>query len=206
MSDIREFKRRLAEISRLWEQRKYERAFATVEALLKLWPGNAHLYVLWASLVQLQEVPGHDLNEARKALQNAVQLDDGSPAASIELGHFLDNVDDDPKGVSRSYAEGVAAARQLLIDGLIGQAKVFRQLNRNEEFLRCVLELLHLARFESGSKRPRAGDSGIDISLDLAMAQLISLQLKGRNREQIQDLLNEAVGERLASTEARTGS
>ena len=49
-----------------------------------------------------------------------------------ELGHFLDGVDDDPRAASKAYADGVAAARRLLIEGLIGQAKalLLRQIGK----------------------------------------------------------------------------
>jgi tetratricopeptide (TPR) repeat protein len=169
MSSLRGFKQKLSVVSRLWEEQDYDQALAEVESLLQTWPGNAHLHVLWASLVQLQEDPKHDLEEARQSLQQAVELDKGSPAAAIELGYFLDNVEDDPQAASRAYSAGVTAARQLLIEGLIGQAKAFRQLDKREEFLRCLVEVLHLTRFETSSKR------------------------NGPYAEQIQDLLNEPV-------------
>ena len=82
MSDIRDFGKGLSTVSRLWKQGKYDRALAEVESLLEVWPGNAHLHVQWASLVQLQEDPVHDLSEAKEALQQAVRLDVGSPAAA----------------------------------------------------------------------------------------------------------------------------
>jgi tetratricopeptide (TPR) repeat protein len=198
MSDIRGFSKGLSTVSRLWKQGKYDRALAEVESLLKVWPGNAHLHVLWASLVQLQEGPVHDLGEAKEALQQAVQLDIGSPTAAIELGHFLDNVDDDPQGASRTYADGIAVARQRLIDGLIAQAKAFQQLNRKKEFLRCLLEILYLTQFQDGSKRPRAGDPGIDLIVDSSTGQVHVFQLEGHYTEQIQDLLNEVVADRSA--------
>src|SRR5437867_114650 len=115
MSNLRGFKQKLSTVSRLWEEREYDSALAEVESLLKSWPGNPHVHVLWASLVQLQEGPKHDLDEAKQALQQAVELDKGSPAGAIELGHFLDNVEDDPNAAAKVYAEGVALARQLLI-------------------------------------------------------------------------------------------
>ncbi len=130
MSNLRGFRQKLALLSRLWEEKDYERALAEVEALRKTWPGNAHLLILWASLVQLQEKPKHELEEAKRALQQAVELDRGSPAAALELGAFLDNVEDDPQAAAKAYADGVATARQLLIEGLLGQAKAFRQLEK----------------------------------------------------------------------------
>ena len=148
MSNLRGFEQKLSMVSRLWEEEDYDAALTEVESLLKIWPGNAHLHILWASLVQLQENPKHDLDEAKLALQQAVELDKGSPAAAIELGHFLDNVEDDPRTASKAYAEGTAAARRLLIEGLIGQAKAFRQLGKREEFLRRLMELLVVTQSE----------------------------------------------------------
>jgi tetratricopeptide (TPR) repeat protein len=147
MSTLRTLKQRLSTVSRLWDEKDYDKALAEVETLLETWPGNPHLHVLRASLVQLQEEPKYDLGEAKQALQLAIELDKGSPAGFIELGHFLDNVEDDPQAAVKAYGEGVAAARHLLIDGLVGQAKAYRQLNRKEESLHCLMEVLHLARF-----------------------------------------------------------
>jgi lipopolysaccharide biosynthesis regulator YciM len=198
MSNLRGLKQKLSIVSRLWEEKDYDTALAEVESLLKIWPGNAHLYILWASLVQLQEGPKHDLDEAKQALQQAVELDRGSPAAAIELGSFLDNVEDNPQAASKAYSEGVATARRLLIEGLIGQAKVFRQLEKREEFLRCLLELLHLAQFETGPKRAKAEESGADILFKSPNGYFYAGQLKGPYAEQIQDLLNEVAVDRSA--------
>jgi hypothetical protein len=196
MSNLRGFKQKLSTVSRLWEEKDYDTALAEVESLLKSWPGNAHLHVLWASLVQLREDPKHALDEAKQALQQAVELDRGSPAAAIELGHFLDNVEDDPQAASKAYAEGVATARQLLIDGLIGQAKTFRQLDNRAEFLRCLLEVLHLARFETSPKKNKAEESGAAILFKAPAGDFYAIQLNGPNAEQIQDLLSEVVEDR----------
>jgi tetratricopeptide (TPR) repeat protein len=198
MSSLRGFKQKLSKVSRLWEEKNYDAALAEVESLLEVWPGNAHLHVLWANLVQLQEDPKHDLDEARQALQQAIELDRSSPASAIELGHFLDSVEDDPQAAVKAYGEGVATARQQLIEGLIGQAKALLQLNKREEFLRCLLEVLHLARFESGSKRYKAEESGADIIFESPTGQFQAVRLKGPYAEQIQELLSEAVAKRSA--------
>ncbi len=166
--------------------------------MLKVWSGNAHLHILWASLVQLQEDPKHSLDEARQSLEQAVELDRSSPAAAIELGYFLDNVEDNPQAAFRVYAEGVAIARKHLIDGLIGQAKALLQLNKREEFLRCLLEVLHLSRFETESKKYKAEESGADIIFESPTGQFQAVQLKGPYAEQIQELLSEAVAKRSA--------
>lgn len=195
MSNLRGFKKELSIVARLWEENDYDTALAKVESLVKIWPGNAHLHILWASLVQLQDDPAHALIEAKQALQQAVELDKGSPAAAIELGHFLDSVEDDRQAASKAYAEGVATARQLLIEGLIGQAKVFRQLERREEFRRCLLEVLHLARFVMGPKWIKAEEPGADIMFESPTGHFVAIQLKGPYAEQIQDLLSEVVAD-----------
>jgi tetratricopeptide (TPR) repeat protein len=198
MSNLRGFKQKLSTVSRLWDEGDYDAALTEIESMLRTWPGNAHLHVLWASLVQLQEHPRHDLDEARQALQQAVELDRGSPAAAIELGHFLDNVQDDPQAASKAYAEGVAAARRLLIEGLIGQAKAFRQLEKKEEFRRCLVELLQAARSETDPKRAKADVPGTDILFQSPEGYFYAVQLKGPYAEQIQDLLSESAVDRSA--------
>jgi tetratricopeptide (TPR) repeat protein len=202
MSNLRGFKQKLATVSRLWEEKDYDTAFAEVESLLKVWPGNAHLHILWARLVQLQEDPKHNLDEARRALQQAAELDKDFPAGAIELGYFLDNVEDNPQAASKAFAEGIPPARQLLIEGLIGQARALLQLDKREEFLRCLSEVLHLARFEAGSKRSKAEDSGADIFESL-IGHFHAIQLKGPYAERIQELLGEAVAHRWPSLAER---
>ncbi len=136
--------------------------------------------------------------EAKGALQQAADLDKGSPAAAVELGYFLDNVEDDPNAASKVYSEAVAAARHLLMDGLIGQARVFRQLNKREEFLRRLLEILHLSRIETGGKRAKIEESGADIILESPTGCFHVIQLVGPYAEQIQDLLSDMVTKRSA--------
>jgi hypothetical protein len=192
MSNLRAFKQKLATVSRRWQEQAYDAALAEVEALLKTWPGNAHLHILWASLVQLQEGPSHELTEVKRALQEAIELDRGSPAAAIELGHFFDNVDDDPHAAAKAYADGVASARQLLIAGLIGQAKAYRQLENRDAFLRCVLEVLYLVRFQPDARKGR-GDSGTDLLFKSSAGPVLTMELKGPYADQIQELLGDLV-------------
>lgn len=199
MNTLRGLKQKLSTVSRLWDEENYDQALAEVETLLQTWPGNPHLHVLRANLVQLQEEPKYDLDEAKQALRQAIELDKGSPTASIELGHFLDNVEDDPRSAIKAYAEGIAAARDLLIDGLIGQAKAYRQLNKKDDFRRCLLEVLELARFDARSRENKAEQPEADIivqsnsgHVDIIRSQHFhTVQLKGPNAEQIQQLLCE---------------
>jgi tetratricopeptide (TPR) repeat protein len=198
MSTLRGLKQRLSTVSRLWDKEDYDQALAEVESLLETWPGNPHLHVLKASLVQLQEEPKYDLDQAKESLHQAIELDRASPTASIELGHFLDNVEDDPQAAIKAYTEGIAAARHLLIDGLIGQAKAYRQLDKKDDFLRCLLEVLHLVRFDSATRRNKAEDFGADIIVQSASGHVYLMQLKGPYAEQIQELLEELDGDRVA--------
>jgi tetratricopeptide (TPR) repeat protein len=198
MSTIRALKQRLSNVSRLWDQQDYDEALAEVETLLETWPGNPHLHVLKASLVQLQEEPKYDLAEAKQALQRAIDLDKESPTAAIELGHFLDDVEDDPHAAVRAYAEGVAAARHLLIDGLIGQAKSYRQLDKKADLFRCLLEILYLTHFDTVSKRNKAEELGADFIFQASSGHVFAVQLKGPYAE----LLNELVNDRQAESDA----
>ncbi|MBL8797136.1 MAG: hypothetical protein JNM56_24760 [Planctomycetia bacterium] len=191
MSTLRALKQKLSNVSRLWEDEDYDQALAEVETLLATWPGNPHLHVLKASLVQLQEEPKYELDEAKQSLQRAIELDRDSPTATIELGHFLDNVEDDPQAAVKAYAEGVAAARRLLIDGLIGQAKAYRQLEKQEDFIRCLLEILQLTSFEAGPKRNKAREHAEEIVIRSSSGHVVAVQLKGPHAEQVQELLTE---------------
>ena len=87
-SNLRQFKQKLSSVARLWDEQKYDKALHEVESLMQAWPGNAHLPILWASLVQLVESPRHQLDEAKLALQQAMELDKDSPAAAIEMVIF----------------------------------------------------------------------------------------------------------------------
>lgn len=153
MNGIGSFSKGLSEVVSFWEDEKYDRALKRLEEVRKAWPGNPLLSVLWAKLVQLQEEPTHGLNEVKRVLQQAIELDKQSPAAAIELGHFLDNVEDDPQAATKAFAQGIAAARQLLIEGLLGQARSLIQLDKREEAVRCLVEAHQLADAERSSKK-----------------------------------------------------
>ncbi len=154
MTTIRVFKKKLAEAQRLEKRLQYKQALAVVDEMRSVWPGNPRLLMRWARLVQLLEKPGPSLDGARKALEESVDFDNESPAAAIELGHFLDAVEDDPRAASTLFAAAVASARRLLIDGLLGKASVLLQLDKREDALRCVVETLTLA--DASAKLPTA--------------------------------------------------
>jgi hypothetical protein len=153
MNGTGSFTKGLAEVSALRGKGAYDRAMARLEELREAWSGNTQLYVLWARLVQLQDDPTHTLNDAKRALQQAIELDKQSPAAAIELGYFLDNVEDDPQAAAKAFAQGITAARNLLIEGLLGQAKSLIQLDKREDAVRCLVEAHQLADAERSAKK-----------------------------------------------------
>jgi predicted Zn-dependent protease len=153
MNGTTSFAKALSDVIALVDDEKYDRALKRLEELRATSPGNAQLNVLWAKLVQLQEKPAHTLNDAKRALQQAVELDRQSPAAAIELGHFLDNVEDDPQAAAKAFAQGITAARHLLIEGLLGQAKSLIQLDKREDAVRCLVEAHQLANTERSPKK-----------------------------------------------------
>lgn len=201
-------KKRLSAISRLYERQKYDEALAEVDRLLDQWPGNSHLYVLKGILIQLQENGEHELAEAKKALELATELDPDCPHAWIELGHFLNNVEDDPSGAAKAYTRGIEAARNLLLDGLIGQANVFRQLGRDEDFKQHLLEILLLDYFGAMSGETNLNRHQTELLLAQNATRIQALHLNGGTllsvlatrakkqrrgpwAEQIEDLLRE---------------
>lgn len=156
MSTLGTFEQEQAEISRLWDEENYDQALAEVEKLLETRPGNPQLHILKANLIQLQEEPKYELDEAEHSLRRAVELDNGAPTALIELGHYLDNVANKPESAAEVYADAVPIARRLHLDGLIGHAKALRQLGRKNEFKRCLDEILFLTQFDSAADEENA--------------------------------------------------
>ena len=198
MTSTRSFKQGLSRVFRSWEDKQYDAALREVEELLKSWPGNAQLYILWASLVQLQENPAHNLDEVKKTLQRAVELDKQSPAGAIELGHYLDAVEDNPRAASKAFSEGIALARRLLIDGLLGQARALLQLDKREEAFKCLVESLYLANLGYPFEGEKSADAGPDILLRDPAGRILALQLKGPLAIKIEDLLEEFFPKRSA--------
>lgn len=188
MSKTRSIKQGVAKVFKLWRDEDYDAALLEVEQLMEVSPGNAQLQLLWASLVQLQENPKNDLDEVRKALQDAVDLDKNSPVCAIELGHFLDAVDDNPRAASKVFAEGAAVARRLLIEALLGQANAQLQSGKRESALKCLSEALYLSDRESATNGA-SGGNGTDSHRRRDSAEL---------SVQIEDLLQEFSAKRSA--------
>src|SRR5262249_16041777 len=147
--------------------------------------------------------PVHDLGDARKALQQAVQLDENSPAALIELGYYLDNVEDDSQAASKAFSQGIAVARRLLIDALLGRTKALLQLKKRDEALKCLIEALHLANAEESSlgtnrSSKKRTDAGPDILLRDSSGRIRAVAMKGPYAIKVEDLLQEFFPKRSA--------
>jgi len=165
------FAKALGEVMKLGEDEKHDRALKRVEEMRKAWPGNPHLAVLAARLIQLQEEPTQSLNDAKRLLQQAVDLDKQSPEATIELAYFLDNIEDDPAEASRFFFQGIAAARQLLVEGLLGQTHALLQLDRRDEAVRCLVEALHHADAEKPAVKKKYSERIEELLKELGQLQ-----------------------------------
>ncbi len=185
----RSFKQKLSHVHKLWEDEQYDEAVAKTEELRTACPGNANLLVIWASLVQLQEEPTHSLEEVRHALEQAVEFDEQSPAAAIELGRFLDSVEDNPQAASKIYADAVTSARRLLMDGLLAQARAFLQLDKQTEAISCLIEALHLTQMDS--KRKGKGKNGSKGPSKDQGSRALKFNLTGPFAPELEGLLSE---------------
>jgi len=193
MTKTRSLKQKLAQVDRLWSDTKFGQALSEVEKLMKAWPGSAHLLILWASLVQLQDKTDHTLDDAKKALQSAIEMDRTSPAGFIELGQFFDSVEDNPQEASKAFSEGVALARQLLIEGLLGQAKSLMQLSKREEAIKCIIESLQLTNRSRPQKGAKAQGSVSLVDLKKPVGPILGVQLGGSFGSEIESILNDAL-------------
>jgi predicted Zn-dependent protease len=134
MKPVSAFKRGVAKVRREWLAERYDRALAEVARLLEEWPDNPHLLVMWADLIQLQErEDGASLDDARTAYQRAAELENDSPAALIELSHFLFAIDDDAEAASKAFGKCVHLCKRLLVEALLGHAEALRELERHRD-------------------------------------------------------------------------
>jgi predicted Zn-dependent protease len=161
----------LADVLTLWDDEKYDRALKRIEEMRKQWPGNPHLLVLAARLIQLQDEPTQTLNDAKRLIQQAIELDKQSPEAAIEFGYFLDAVDDDPTSASKAFAQGISAARQLLIEGLLGQTHSLLELEERDEAVRCLVEALHHADAEKPAVKKKYSERIEELLKELGQLQ-----------------------------------
>jgi Flp pilus assembly protein TadD len=141
-------KRGLAKVRVDWDKHRFDRALAEVERLLENQPDNPRLLVMRANLIPLQDEPnerGLTLDDARRDLKTAVELDDRSPEPLTELGYFLYSFDDDAKAASKYFQKAIELCRDLLKDALIGQAKALSDLEHDSDALACLAEAYWLS-------------------------------------------------------------
>ena len=150
------FAKALAEITTLVDAEKYDRALKGIDEMRKAWPGNSHLHLLAARVIQLQEEPEQSLADVKRLIQQAIDFDRQSPAGPIELGYFLDNVEDDPQSATKAFAQGIFATRQLLVEGLLGQAHALLQLEHRDEAVRCLIEAMQHTDAEKSLRKKYA--------------------------------------------------
>ena len=147
MSDIQELLQGRVLAASHRKRGEYNAALNEINRLSTEWPGNAALHVERAELIQLAEAPALSLDDAKSDLTTAVELEMDSPVALLELGHFLNAVDDDPEAAADAFARGAEIARGHLTAALIGRAKALQQIGRRAEALRCLAEAFQLRNF-----------------------------------------------------------
>jgi predicted Zn-dependent protease len=197
MKKRHDLKQKLLQLQKLRADKQYDAALDAVQELRAAWPGNPRLHVIWAELVQLQDNPKDTLVDVRKALESAVKLDESSPAAAIELGHFLDNVEDDPRAASKVFAEAAQVARDLLIDALTGHAKALLQLGKKKAATRCLIESLRLSSGSSNGPSSSA-DNGPRLAMRGTHGPTLDFQLQGPFAEEIESLLQDVLASKSA--------
>lgn len=167
MTSAKSFKERVSRINKYWQESSYDRAFAKADDLRSEHPDNPQALVMWASLLQLLDESEYSLDDAKKALRQAMDFDDASPVPAIELGHFLDAIEDDPKAASHTFMRAISQARNLLVEALIGNAKCLLQLNRRSDAIRCLLDALQVSKTgtinRNGSSKPKIDSAASDI-------------------------------------------
>ena len=173
-----DFRRSIAEVERLLEADRHDEALHAVERMQQTWNGNPRLKTLCASLLQLQESPERPLEEAKRELVAAVELDAESPAARIELAYYLDRIEDDPAAASAEFSNAVDSARRLLKDALQGRIEASLQLGRTDEASADLELLLTLAERETPQ---RDGEAAAPAASPDLLRALLNHRKQGRN-------------------------
>lgn len=190
MTAPRDFKKKLAGVFKLWQSDDYDAALAQVEQMLEKWSGNSQLHVLKGCLIQLQETPTYELEDARKSLQLACELDETASEPLLELGHYLDAIEDDPQGAIKAYAEAATLARRHLIDTLIAQFDAYSQLDMWEEAHQCFREVIQLSGFIPAVKSGKSAKSQSSKSVRSKSEAIYFLKSKDQMRNLIDSLAN----------------
>ena len=133
MKHTRSFDSGLAELAKLWEPGRFQKALTLVNRLLQEWPDNPLLLVKKAHLIQLQvSTEGPDLEEAQAALERAAELDEASPLPLIELGFFHFAVQDDAQTALTYFEKAEELSKKLLKECRSGKKAALRELAENQ--------------------------------------------------------------------------
>lgn len=161
MTSKASFKDELETVRRLWESGAHAKAFAKIDRLKQQHPGNPHVLVMWSDLLQLQDDDvGPPLEEAKAALERAVELDEHGPMPLIELGHYLYAIDDDTKAAIKCFSKAISLCRRLLRDALLIQSEALSERSRKAEAFACLVEAYSL---QSGNGKLANGAAGREI-------------------------------------------
>jgi hypothetical protein len=171
MKSTSSFKRGVAKARREWLAKRYDRALAQVDRLLEEWADNPQLLVMWADLVQLQGgEDGPTLEDAKAAYQRAADLDQPSPSALLELGHFHYAVEDDAEKATQFFAKAINLCKSQLRQALLGQAKALAERDRKAEALACLAEAYWLETHDSKQRNGADGQALLNGIKELALA------------------------------------
>jgi tetratricopeptide (TPR) repeat protein len=103
-------------LKRLLKTQRWEEALTRVDDLLAANPFAAQLYLLRGQLIQLQgDNTAYSLEDAEAAFRRALELDDTSLDALVELMHFYDAVGTDTTKAIK-YARKVKTLAQKALD------------------------------------------------------------------------------------------
>lgn len=165
-------KRALVAVRSAWRAGRHARALAEVDRLLQLYCDNPHLLVLRGQLIQLQDDGGTPtLEDAKVAFQRAAALDEQSPAALIELGHYVFAVEDDAEAASKHFHKAITLCKALLKEALLGQASALSELGRRHESLACVAEAYWLESHNGKSPAKASEEEVLDRMESLRRAE-----------------------------------
>jgi tetratricopeptide (TPR) repeat protein len=165
MIQINHYQQLLTTALDAWSQHDYATAMTAVDSLRQHYPHNAHVQTLWGNLVQLQEDTLYSLADAKQALETAVVLDQESPQPLLELGYYLQQVEDNPQRALEVFVQSVQLSRQAFLAGLMAQAKLYQELGQDDELHQCCAELALFAA---------SGHADVQLFLDELSAQSVS--------------------------------
>lgn len=127
------FKKVVARIRRAWRDGERRRAFDEVNRALEIHPDNPKLLIMRAALLLLQDddedLP--PLNASKEDLEHALEFDDESIDALIDLGHFVSVHEDDAREAAKHFDKAVHLSVDMLTRALVGLAEAQFELEQN---------------------------------------------------------------------------